>query len=276
MNTFFYKDIAYPDGVIGGKDYYNPVIYSTNERLIGVWADNKPLYQKTVVFGSVSGTAASLPLNIANVDKIFLCADASSVNGAVPLSYVTGTNYNNNIGGFFDVAANNTNFEIRIGADMAGNVNSVIITAQYTKTTDTAGSAPYNNNGVPTVRYSTDEQIIGLWADGKPLYRRVLTNIDNTPQNYWIDLGNVEEWNIINIYGMATFNDSNYQQVIPIPNYNNVNANYYTRLYYITNGANAISGAPSNPIIWVENGSDQVRYYTIINHLIMEYTKTTD
>lgn len=201
MNTFFYKDIAYPDGVIGGKDYYNPVIYSTTERVIGVWADNKPLYQKTVVFGSVSGTAASLPLNIANVDLIFLCADASSVNGVVPLSYVTGSNYNNNIGGFFDVAANNTNFEIRIGTAMAGHIDSVIITAQYTKTTDTAGSAPYNNYGVPTVRYTTDEQVIGTWL-GETLYRRIYDFSDspvNLPSNTWLKVAN--EWQIMPIRG---------------------------------------------------------------------------
>lgn len=272
MNTFFYKDIAYPDGVIGGKDYYNPVIYSTTERVIGVWEDNKPLYQKTLVI--YNSSVVDSDRTITTIDSTFRVKNwkAFSIENGVTykVPYVAGTGN----ASFYFRETGNVEFTIRNTSFAAGSY--FYITIEYTKTTDTAGSAPYNNYGVPTVRYTTDEQIIGLWADGKPLYRRVLTNIDNTPQNYWIDLGNVEEWNIINLYGMATYNDSNYLQVIPIPNYNNVNANYYTRLYYITNGANAISGAPSNPIIWVENGSDQTRYYTIINHLIMEYTKTTD
>ena len=261
MNTFFYKDIAYPDGVIGGKDYYNPVIYSTNERLIGVWADNKPLYQKTVVFGSVSGTAASLPLNIANVDLIFLCADASSVNGACPLSYVTGSNYNNNIGGFFDVAANNTNFEIRIGSSMAGHIDSVIITAQYTKTTDTAGSAPYNNYGVPTVRYSTDEQIIGLWTDGKPLYRRVF-NLNQSISNYqWTE-------NILGTTGTGIY----------ITDYKGFYGVGETKIpidWFRSTSSNSCSTTNDyNDDISIRPNLDGIQ--PIVKYIIIEYTKTTD
>lgn len=110
--------------------------FTETEQRIGTWIDGKPLYQKTCVFGSVSGTNANLPLNIANVDFISLCTDGSVVNGICPIPYVTGSQYNNNIGGFFSKAADNTNFAIRIGSAMAGSVNSVVLTVQYTKTTD--------------------------------------------------------------------------------------------------------------------------------------------
>ena len=32
----------------GTQGVFSPVIYSDNERLIGIWRDNKPLYQKTI------------------------------------------------------------------------------------------------------------------------------------------------------------------------------------------------------------------------------------
>ena len=113
------------------------VHYSTDEQVIGTWTNGKPLYQKTVEFNSsISGTSASLSLGIANVDKIFLCAESSSVNNVVPLPYVTGSIYNNNIGGFFNVSTNDTTYEIRIGNAMAGYIDSAIITVRYTKTTD--------------------------------------------------------------------------------------------------------------------------------------------
>lgn len=44
----------------------------------------------------------------------------------------------------------------------------------YTKSSDTAGSGSYNTLGVPTVHYSTDEQVIGTWMD-KPLYQKTIT-----------------------------------------------------------------------------------------------------
>ena len=53
------------------------------------------------------------------------------------------------------------------------------ITLQYTKTTDIAGSGDWNTDGVPTVHYSTNEQVIGTWFD-KPLYEKTIikNNID--------------------------------------------------------------------------------------------------
>ena len=175
MDALIYKDTIYGGGGAMRGNYFNPIIYSTEERVVGVWIDNKPLYQKTCVYGSVSGTAASLSLDIANVEYISLCTEGSSVNGNCPISYVTGSNYNNNIGGFFDVSANDAAFAIRIGSAMAGYVDSVVLTVVYTKTTDVAGSGKYNTLGVPNVHYTTDEQVIGTWIDGKPVYQKTFS-----------------------------------------------------------------------------------------------------
>lgn len=151
----------------------NGQIYSTEEKVVGVWKNNKPLYQKTCVFGSVSGQTANLSLGIANIEEAFLCADASYVNdGTSPLPYVTGTSYANNIGGFFDIGVNDTSFAIRIGQSMAGNVNNVVLTVRYTKTTDTAGSGGFQAYGFTPIIYSTEEREVGVWVDNKPLYAK--------------------------------------------------------------------------------------------------------
>ena len=42
-----------------------------------------------------------------------------------------------------------------------------------TKTTDVAGSGTWTPQGVPTVHYSTDEQVIGTWL-GETLYQKTL------------------------------------------------------------------------------------------------------
>ncbi|MBQ1758223.1 MAG: hypothetical protein IIZ94_00935, partial [Prevotella sp.] len=53
-------------------------------------------------------------------------------------------------------------------SDLATNIQ--VLTLYYTKTTDVAGSGNWNTDGVPTVHYSTSEQVIGTWLNGKPLY----------------------------------------------------------------------------------------------------------
>lgn len=198
-------------GIQGGNtELIAPIIYSTDEREVGVWKNNKPLYQKTCVFGSVSGQTANLSLGIANIEEAFLCADASYINdGVCPLPYVTGTAYTNNIGGFFDIGVNDTSFAIRIGQSMAGNVSSVVLTVRYTKTTDVAGSGTYNTLGTPMQHYSTTEEVIGTWIDGRTLYRRVYDFTSSpitVPTNTWLKVAN--DWQIQPIRGTGIVTSS--------------------------------------------------------------------
>lgn len=63
------------------------VVYSTTEQCVGTWIDNKPLYQKTIVFtGTYGSGASSLNHGISGFDTLF-------INGAV--SYAVG--YDNKI-----------------------------------------------------------------------------------------------------------------------------------------------------------------------------------
>jgi hypothetical protein len=49
-----------------------------------------------------------------------------------------------------------------------------VVTIQYTKTADVAGSSIYNTLGDLNVHYTTTEQVIGTWMDGKPLYQKTI------------------------------------------------------------------------------------------------------
>jgi phage minor structural protein, N-terminal region len=192
----------------------NGQIYSTEEKVVGVWKNNKPLYQKTCVFGSVSGQTANLSLGIANIEEAFLCADASYVNdGDCPLPYVTGTSYANNIGGFFDIGVNDTSFAIRIGQSMAGSVSNVVLTVRYTKTTDTAGSGGYQAYGFSPIIYSTEEREVGVWTDNKPLYEKTVYYNNAIPYRTWTTLVDDSSITIVDHEGTVYLNGSPYSDM---------------------------------------------------------------
>lgn len=188
-----------------GKDQFQPVIYSEEEREIGVWTDGRPLYQKTWNFNAISGSTASLSLGIANINEINICPDGSNINKDIPLPYVH-SNTQNIIGCFFVIGTEDTTLELRIGQYMVGYVNSVCLTARYTKTTDTPGSGTWTPQGVPTVHYSTDEHVIGTWIDGSTLYEKsyhvptvtsTYTTIDSTINTSTVKIRDVSMGTII-------------------------------------------------------------------------------
>lgn len=225
----------------------NGQIYSTEEKVVGVWKNNKPLYQKTCVFGSVSGQTANLSLGIANIEEVFLCADASYVNdGDCPLPYVTGTSYANNIGGFFDIGVSDTSFAIRIGQSMAGSVNNVVLTVRYTKTTDTAGSGGYQAYGFTPVIYSTEEREVGVWKDNKPLYQKTIP-ITKTSTATLVDISSLDIDMLVDCTGVEYPNDKSFFLTL---NYHE-NSNWYCFLEVVGTdlgvycSGNDYNGAPN-------------------------------
>lgn len=166
-------------------NYFQPIIYSTEEREIGVWVDNKPLYQKTIVFGSITNRS-SISIGVANVEHISVVPDGSWVNdGERPLPYVIGSDASNNIGGYFTIGTSDTSFDVRMGNGSASDSRNGALTVQYTKTTDVAGSGKYNTLGVPNVHYDNSERVIGTWF-GETLYQRTF-DLSNTivTDNTW-------------------------------------------------------------------------------------------
>ena len=168
MSKIIFNGVDYAGG---SGNYFNPVIYSDTERTIGVWRDNKPLYKKTFHFNSTVWINANGWTNGINVDttdvETLVDAEVLRTIGAYSFyGYLQVVPYNNLLNIF---NCRNTNMEIDT------------ITLYYTKISDVAGSGDYNTYGVPTVHYSTSEQVIGTWND-KPLYQKTLS-IPSLPNN---------------------------------------------------------------------------------------------
>ena len=161
----------------GTSGIFAPVIYSDTERKIGIWRDNKPLYQKTIEISQIPNqNTQTIAHGIANVDRIVnitgICYSRTDVDpnyASTPLPRIQDNSTTANLG----VDANRTNIVLKgRGTDFSSIYAKVTVTLQYTKTTDTAGSGDWNTDGVPTVHYDTSEKVIGTWIDGKPIYER--------------------------------------------------------------------------------------------------------
>ena len=172
-------------------DYYNPIIYSETEREVGVWVNNKPLYQKSINIGVLTKDSSFhyVPHNIANIDEIV------DVNGVYQRD--DGSSYRLNLmrpttTNAIMLGADATNIQYMNTQQDPSRYKATWVTLYYTKTTDTAGSGSYNTLGVPTVHYSTSEQVIGMWTDGKPLYSKMVsgtTSSDTSTTAFIADIG---------------------------------------------------------------------------------------
>jgi len=172
--TILYTKTTDSAGSGGYQAYgFTPVIYSDVERVIGVWRDNKPLYQKTLILRengvdlyTYSGNSYlnCLPNDIEFINIVEMFMPRSGGDAG----YVDVRNNYNEV----QVVPNISNQSIYLHDNH--NPTDTILTIQYTKTTDVAGSGDYNTYGVPTVHYSTSEQVIGTWIDGKPLYQMTI------------------------------------------------------------------------------------------------------
>jgi hypothetical protein len=159
--------------------YDAPVIYSLEEREVGVWTDGKPLYQKTWILNYTAHTTAEHNTSI----------DIHDLNVEVPVA----------IEGFWrrwagdgnklyyhwgseeptygqswarvDSENNYTNGRLEISIISDG-TDYQQITLRYTKTTDTPGSGKWTTMGVPAHHYSTEEQVVGTWIDGSTIYEK--------------------------------------------------------------------------------------------------------
>ena len=104
--------------------------------------------------------------------------------------------------------------------------------------------------------YSTTEQRIGTWTDGKPLYRKVIetTTPNDTSVGVIGTLSNVNK--VINLYGMLSYGS----QQVPLT------------LAYSTTVLNAILIEGNNINCKVSAGA----YTNCPCYVVLEYTKTTD
>ena len=204
------------DETSGSDDKFQPVIYSEEEREIGVWTDGKPLYQKTyeidvstlvavsdwtTIDSTINGeTMAGMEISVKNK------TDYSSRFIAFRTDYVDPIPRFTIIQGAFKYFTDSSTFPY----------NNYVwtITIRYTKSTDQAGSGQWTPQGVPTVHYSENEQVIGTWIDGSTLYEKTI-DFGALPNNTTKSVNH----GIINLDKVAFLNGIAYKSgdIIPIP-----------------------------------------------------------
>lgn len=150
------------------------LIFSEEEREVGVWTDGKPLYQKTVSFGALpNNTTKNVAHGIQNADfinpiNVFAFYPNAQHNTSIPAFSLY------NVANGIVVNVSNTDIEITARTDVSAYTNCYV-TLLYTKTTDTAGSGTWTTMGEYAHHYSTSEKVIGTWIDGKPWYEKTFS-----------------------------------------------------------------------------------------------------
>lgn len=114
-----------------------------------------------------------------------------------------------------------------------------------------------DTDDAPTNAYSTSEQVIGTWIDGKPLYRKTLMLSNPTLQadsSVGTGLTNVKR--VVNMYGV-TYNGT---YSVPIVFYNSLATAYIQWVYYR----------------YSDSALMYHFYWGTEAYITLEYTKTTD
>jgi hypothetical protein len=194
------------------ENEFQPVIYSEDEREIGVWIDGKPLYQKTIVLQNVTvptGSGYTYDITSLNVDapietpQGFIVLSSGTDKRALPFNLLG--NYG------MTIAVSRTSVVLsRASADIT--CDYVIFTIRYTKTTDTAGSGQWTPQGVPAVHYSETEQVVGTWIDGSTIYEKSFDLSSQLTVSYssWTSTGITASY-ISRILGVEFMGVNNYQ-----------------------------------------------------------------
>lgn len=194
----------------GNDDRFQPVIYSTEEREIGVWIDGKPLYQKSYA-DMLAGVETSkvIDANIKTDSGIYEVKSIDGIWAIGSLSYATTTLQNFGVMGSYSAGSETAYVKITSNGLTVSKTGSnygiqCIVTIYYTKTTDTPGSGQWTPQGVPAHHYSTDEQVVGTWIDGSTIYEKtvdcgVLPNNDSKQVAHGIT--NIDK--IVNFVGIA-------------------------------------------------------------------------
>ena len=257
MSKIIFNGVDYAGG---SGNYFNPVIYSDTERKIGVWRDNKPLYKKTIPY-SITPTSGDYIFEIETLSNDIVVqrieSDRFLRSGYLfnEVIYPPNTLY-------YRYSVNEATHKIDVRVWNSNTVPiSGAVTIYYTKTTDVAGSGDYNTLGVPTVHYSTSEQVIGTWIDGKSLYEKTI-NFGALPNNESKKVNhNIANVKRIWIYDGYAFNSvSGYCNQLNLSGTANISSQWY-------------SGC-TDTFVEVRPNSDRTAYDEC--YITVRYTKTTD
>lgn len=121
---------------------------------------------------------------------------------------------------------------------------------------------PYLNGGLARYNYSTDEQVVGTWIDGKPLYQKTVdcgALPNNATKEVDHNISNLERVININGYAMAS-NISNGYVTLPLVMANNVGS----QIMLLANATKIRIGTKTDQTAYTES------------YVTLQYTKTTD
>jgi len=115
----------------GVSDYY-----STDEKVIGIWTNGKPIYQKVINFGAgpTSNTTKQVSHNVALEHCVNAWATGDYGVHSSPIPYIS-----RNLDIIATLNVTTTTVDIGSNVDLSSYIINVVL--QYTKTTDTASSA---------------------------------------------------------------------------------------------------------------------------------------
>ena len=260
------------DIVIGKSTMYiaSSDCYSTEEKEVGCAPNGKPLYQKTILHtGTFTGSESlqTIAHGISNFDE------AVSINGFIYDAHNENPSwmplprfYTSNAFGISHVTT--SDIYIYIPSAFGTRLRNARITIQYTKTTDTAGSGSYTPASGKAIHYSTDEQVIGTYVDGKPIYRKSFTYSSGSLSTGSLilanDLSNVERVIDKHCQFHSSFEDRDYD----IP---------YTRLAYNESVFLLCHVLSDNTVATALISGDHSSYNSMTDIVLtLEYTKTTD
>ena len=197
--NYFITDITNLDGD------FQPVVYSEDEREIGIWTDGKPLYEKTIVNELTltsswqQYTSSSYMDTIVSVNCNYL-RDGENTCGAFSTNEIAPW-------------LNRNNYIQVCGTGSATSGWKIIsMTIRYTKTTDQPGSGAWTPQGTPAVHYSTEEQIVGTWVDGSTVYEKTLYYASlSAAHNNWVLLDTISIEQLLDVD--VSFKDSGGRQL---------------------------------------------------------------
>ena len=223
-----WRSVKYKDGKYktdnsggGGSGEYLPLIYSEEEREVGVWADGKPLYQKSFKFiNDVNFTnGKTFDTNISNMDFGFVSEAtfydySQNRNESLPFWQTINTDSSPSSYMQVGVQTDTKKMVLRTNATWTANANRFLtVTLLYTKTTDTPGSGTWAPSGGYAHHYSTTEQVIGTWIDGKPIYEK--TVYIETANETLHGITNIDQ--VVSVSGITTARTDSSGEFRPTP-----------------------------------------------------------
>lgn len=272
----------YLNGVLYGTGEiikFSPEIYSFEEREVGVWTDGKPLYQKSFLIpaSTITGdNTFTIPLGLQDVDKVIdynaiIMLTGTNRFARLPLSLDTKpisvqNEYSYNLQ-YYDKTTDILRIDIGSQTSHQGGYGTI----WYTKTTDVPGSGHYTTNSSEAHHYSTEEQVVGTWIDGKPLYEKTVyfTTPTQSQADTEIIVGNIGINNATILRQEYTF-------------YCNGSLSHsYNDGVLERDGWKSVTARIIDGYIYVKmiTGSGNVNYYAYCEQnafVIVQYTKTTD